>query len=260
MSLGGHLREFRNRAIVSVIAILVGCVVGWIVYQDVYDFLKQPITDIAALHPGSNIDVNFNGVTAPFNLKLKVSMWIGFIVASPVWLWQIWAFLVPGLTKKEKRLGRIFIGAALVLFAGGVYMGTQTFTNAVELLLGATPDNASNLPSATEYFSFVTRFILAFGLSFMLPILLMALNVLGILSGRMMLKGWRFAIIVIATFAAIMTPTPDVWTMFLLSAPLLVLFYGSAGLALVLDKIRGRREAKSRPDWMEISDDKASAL
>lgn len=187
-------------------------------------------------------------------------MWIGFIVASPVWLWQIWAFLVPGLTKKEKRLGRIFIGAALVLFAGGVYMGTQTFTNAVELLLGATPDNASNLPSATEYFSFVTRFILAFGLSFMLPILLMALNVLGILSGRMMLKGWRFAIIVIATFAAIMTPTPDVWTMFLLSAPLLVLFYGSAGLALVLDKIRGRREAKSRPEWMEISDDKASAL
>ena len=118
MSLGGHLREFRNRAIISAIAILVGCVVGWIVYQDVYDFLKQPITDIAAVHPGANIDVNFNGVTAPFNLKLKVSMWIGFIVASPVWLWQIWAFLVPGLTKKEKRLGRTFIGAALILFAG----------------------------------------------------------------------------------------------------------------------------------------------
>lgn len=260
MSLGGHLREFRNRAIVSAVAILIGCVVGWQFYQEVYDYLKQPITDLAASHPGARIDVNFNGVTAPFNLKLKVASWLGLILASPVWMWQIWAFLVPGLTKKEKRVGRTFILAALVLFAAGVYMGTQTFKNAVELLLGATPENASNLPSATEYFSFVTRFILAFGLSFMLPILLMALNVLGFLKGRMMLKGWRFAVIIAFTFAAIMTPTPDVYTMFLMAAPLCVLFFGTAALALVLDKWRARREAKARPEWMDTADDKASAL
>lgn len=260
MSLGGHLREFRNRAIISALAILVGCVVGWLYYQNVYDFLSAPIREIAKSHPHDNISVAFNGVTAPFNLKLKVSMWVGFILAAPVWLWQIWAFLLPGLTPKEKRIGGGFLVTALILFAAGVYMGSLTFKNAVELLLGATPDHASNLPDAGTYFSFVTRFILAFGLSFMLPILLLALNMVGVLPGRVMIKGWRIAVIAIATFSAIMTPTPDAWTMFLMSAPLLVLFYGSAGIAILLDKRRAKRTDKELASWRTVPDDQASAL
>ena len=177
-----------------------------------------------------------------------------------MWLWQIWAFLVPGLTPREKRVGRIFVASAIVLFACGVYMGSLTFGNAVEMFISATPRGAANFADGGMYFSFVTRFILSFGLTFMLPILLLALNAVGVLKGRIMLKGWRFAVIIAVAFAAIMTPTPDVYTMFLMAVPLIVLFFGSAGLALALDAWRARKEKHERPAWMDVSDDQASAL
>ena len=170
------------------------------------------------------------------------------------------SFLVPGLTPREKRVGRIFVASAIVLFACGVYMGSLTFGNAVEMFISATPRGAANFADGGMYFSFVTRFILSFGLTFMLPILLLALNAVGVLKGRIMLKGWRFAVIIAVAFAAIMTPTPDVYTMFLMAVPLIVLFFGSAGLALALDAWRARKEKHERPAWMDVSDDQASAL
>ncbi|MEU0572905.1 twin-arginine translocase subunit TatC [Dermacoccus nishinomiyaensis] len=260
MSIGDHLREFRNRAIVAGVAILLCCIIGWHYYQNIYDFIEQPFRDYQHAHPEAHVEVAFNAVTAPFNLKLKVVAWAGLILAAPVWLWQIWAFLVPGLTPREKRVGRIFIAAAIVLFACGVYMGSLTFGNAVEMFISATPRGAANFADGGMYFSFVTRFILSFGLTFMLPILLLALNAVGVLKGRIMLKGWRFAVIIAVAFAAIMTPTPDVYTMFLMAVPLIVLFFGSAGLALALDAWRARKEKRERPAWMDVSDDQASAL
>lgn len=260
MSLGGHLREFRNRAVVAGLAILIGTIVGWFLYQPVYDFLIAPITHIKDTRPNAQIDVNFNGIAAPFTMKLKVSFWIGFILASPVWLWEIWAFLAPGLTRKEKRLGRLFIGSAVPLFALGIYLGTLCFSSAVEVLLGATPDHAANLPTASEYFSFVSRFILSFGLAFLLPVFLMAFNTMRILPGRLMLKGWRVAVMAIATFAALMTPSPDVWSMFVMCVPLLVLYFGTVALAIFMDRRRGAKEQQERPDWMDAPDDVATPL
>lgn len=262
MSIGGHLREFRNRAIIAGVAILICSVIGWFLYDPVFQYLNRPLVDYArskGINP-EDVRVNFNGVTNAFTLKFKVSLWIGFILAVPVWLWEIWAFLVPGLTKKEKRMAILFVGSAIPLFVAGVFMGTLVFPSTIELLIGATPNGAVNFPTAMEYFSFVSRFILSFGLAFLLPIFLMGLNTARLLPARRMLQGWRIAIIAIATFSALMTPTGDVWTMFVMSAPLLVLFYGSVALAAVMDKLRGRKDEQTRPDWMNTADDKASAL
>lgn len=262
MSIGGHLREFRNRVLIAAAAILVGTVIGWQLWDPVYHELQQPLIDFARERkmPTDRVNVNFNGVTNPFTMKFKVAAWIGFILAAPVWLWQIWAFLVPGLTKKEKRLGRAFIGAAIPLFLGGVYMGYRCYGMTISVLMDATPDGAVNFPTASEYFSFVSRFILAFGLSFLMPVFLMALNTARILPARVMIKGWRFAIIAIVLFSALMTPTGDVWTMFIMSAPLIVLYYLTVALAALLDKLRARRDGAQRPAWMDTADTQASAL
>lgn len=231
-------------------------------YEELFRYLNQPLIDYARqrhIDP-QDVRVNFNGVTNAFTLKFKVSMWTGFILAAPVWLWEIWAFLMPGLTKKERRLAVLFIGSAIPLFAAGVFFGTMVFPSTIGLLIGATPGEAVNFPTAMEYFTFVTRFILAFGLSFLLPVFLMAFNTAGVLPARVMLKGWRIAVIAIVTFSALMTPTGDAWTMFVMSLPLLILFYGSVGLAFIMDKIRGRNEAKNRPQWMDVDDSVASPL
>ena len=262
MSIGGHLREFRNRTVIAAVAILLCSIVGWILYDPIFSYLNQPLIDYAKskhIDP-KDVRVNFNGIANAFTMKFKVALWVGFILATPVWLWEIWAFLVPGLTKREKRVARAFIGSAIPLFAAGVYLGTLVYGNTIRLLIGETPNGAVNLPTASEYFSFVSRFILSFGLAFLLPIFLMALNMVKILPGRVMLKGWRIAVIVILTFAAAMTPTADVITMFAMFAPLAILYFGTVAFAMFMDRMRERREEKNRPEWMDVSDDQASPL
>ncbi|MDE9367413.1 twin-arginine translocase subunit TatC [Luteipulveratus sp. YIM 133132] len=257
MSLGDHFREFRNRALVAALAIAIGSAVGWMVYEHLVTFLTRPLVELSKERNSEFVKLNYAGITSAFTLHLKIAMWLGVILASPVWLWQIWAFLVPGLTKKEKKVARLFVAAAVPLFLAGCYAATWALPKAVEVLLGFTPDDAANLPNAGEYFTFCTRFILAFGIAFLLPVFLVGLNTARILPGRIMLKGWRIAIILIFVFAAMMTPTPDAWTMLALALPMVGLYYLACGFSIVMDKRRAKRD---RPDWMDVPDDQASAL
>ena len=135
-------------------------------------------------------------------------------------------------------------------------MATKVVPKAVEILIGFTPQGAANLPDAALYLTFVTRFILAFGLAFLLPVFLVGLNVAHILPARVMLKGWRVAVLLIFVFAAMMTPTPDAWTMLVLALPMVGLFYAAVGVSMLLDKRRARRE----PEWLKVPDDEASPL
>jgi sec-independent protein translocase protein TatC len=272
MSLGEHFREFRNRTLIAAVAILIGGVVGWIVYdpisigswssQGVWKFLIQPIFDYRAEHPDANINPNFGQATQAFSLRIKISFFVGLILSSPVWLWQIWGFLVPGLTKQEKKIARLFIGSAVPLFVTGCVFGSLAVPAIIGALFGFTPADGitSNLIDATYYIDFVTKFILLMGLSFLLPVILMALNAIRILPGRVMLRGWRVAVIVIAVFSAMMAPTPDPLAMFVILVPLMILYYGSCGLAIWLDKRRAAQEDKERPDWMDVADDEQSEL
>ena len=255
MSLGDHLRELRRRFLISFGAIVAGSVLGWILYQPLFDRIMAPLRKLAAERDGL-VNINFGGITQPFNVQLQVAMFVGVIVASPVWLFQVWGFIVPGLTKREKRTSVAFIAAAVPLFIGGCLLATQVVPKAVEILLGFTPKGAANLPDAALYLSFVTRFILAFGLAFLLPVFLVGLNVAHILPARVMIKGWRIAVILIFVFSAMMTPTPDAWTMLALAMPMVLLFYSAVGVATLLD----RRRARSEPDWSTLGDDEASPL
>ncbi|MEO6020262.1 MAG: twin-arginine translocase subunit TatC [Knoellia sp.] len=257
MSLGDHLREFRRRLLMAAATLIVCSIIGWYLFDIIYDHLTAPIESIASQRgQGSLIDLNYAGLTAAFSQRLSLAIWAGTILSSPMWLWQVWAFIVPGLTKKEKRVSLLFIAAIVPLFLGGCWFGYTTLPKAVEILLGFTPEGAANLPEASLYFSFVTRFILVFGMAFLFPVVLVALNVVGVLPSQVMLKGWRPAIVIIAVFAAIATPTPDPYTMLLLMTPLVVLYFVAYGVARLLD----RHRAKARPDWLEASDDEASAL
>lgn len=257
MSLGDHLREFRRRLFTAALALIACSVVGWYLFDIIYEHLTRPIATIAEERgEGSLIDLNYAGLTAAFSQRLSLAIWAGTILSAPMWLWQGWAFIVPGLTKKEKRISLMFIAAIVPLFLGGCWFGYVTLPKAVEILLGFTPEGAANLPEASLYFSFVTRFILVFGVAFLFPVVLVALNVIGVLPAATMLKGWRPAVVLIFVFAAIATPTPDPYTMMLLATPLTVLYFVAYAVARLVE----RRRAKDRPDWLQTADDEASTL
>jgi sec-independent protein translocase protein TatC len=255
MSLGDHLRELRRRVVISAVAIAALSVVGWLEYDRLFNALMAPLREVAAQRHGL-VDINFGGITQPFTVQLQVAFFVGIILASPVWLYQIWGFIVPGLTKREKRTGMSFIGAAVPLFLLGCYLAARAVPRAVEVLLGFTPVGAANLPDAELYLNFITRFILAFGLAFLLPVFLVGLNVAHLLPAHLMLKGWRIAVLLIFIFAAVMTPTPDAWTMLALALPMVGLYYAAVGVATLLDRQRKRSE----PDWTKLADDEASPL
>ena len=255
MSLGDHLRELRRRVLVAGGAVAVGSVLGWFLYDPLFNLIMAPLRRMAAERHGL-VNINFGGITQPFTVQLQVSLFVGIIVASPVWLYQVWGFIVPGLNKNEKRTSMAFVGAAVPLFLAGCFLAIQIVPKAVELLLGFTPEGAANLPDAALYLTFVTRFITAFGLAFLLPVFLVGLNVAHLLPAHVMLKGWRIAVMLIFIFSAMMTPTPDAWTMLALAMPMVGLFYAAVGVATLLDRQRKRRE----PGWAKVADDEVSPL
>jgi sec-independent protein translocase protein TatC len=256
MALADHLRELRNRILVSASAIVVCAIVGWVLYPKVIERLIQPLKDVAAQRGDSLVNINFGGMTDPFATQITVSLFVGLLLASPVWLMQIWGFVVPGLTKKEKRVTRLFVVAAVPLFLAGCVAAFVMVPKAVGVLLGFTPEGTANLQDANLYLAFVLKFIVAFGCAFLLPVFLVAFNLVGILPANTMLKGWRPAVMIIFVFAAIMTPTPDAYTMLFLASPMIVLYFASVGVAFLFD----RKKKETLPDWLDVPDDQASAL
>ncbi|WP_082043944.1 twin-arginine translocase subunit TatC [Mobilicoccus massiliensis] len=250
MTLGAHLRELRNRLIIAGVALLVAAVPGWVFYKPLIAALSAPM-----MRRGGQL--NFANLTDPFVVQLQVALFLALILSSPIWLWQVWAFIVPGLRKNEKRVAALFITCSVPLFLLGCWLAYNTLDAAVNILLGFTPSVGDNIIDASFYLKFVMRFILAFGFAFLLPILLVALNMVGVLPARTMLKGWRWAVLGIFVFAAVITPTPDPWTMAGLALPMCGLYFAACAVAAVLDRMRARR----RPDWADdVADDEASPL
>lgn len=205
MSLVDHLRELRNRFLVAGTAIVLATVPGWMLYHPALEALIVPL-EAQGGRP------NFGGITDPFSVQMQVALTIAIVISSPVWVYEVWAFVVPGLTRHEKRTAVAFILTSVPLFLAGDYLGYVTLPKAIEILLGFTPSGADNIIPASDYLGFATRFILAFGFSFLLPVFLVALNLIHVLPARVMLSFWRWAVILIFVFAAMITPTPDPWT------------------------------------------------
>ncbi len=256
MPVMGHLIELRNRFVIAAVAILLGAIGGWFLYDPVLDILQEPVRTIND-STGRVAQVNFAGVASPFDMKIKLSFFIGLFISCPIWLYQVWAFVVPGLTKKEKRYSFGFLGAAVPLFLAGAAMAFFALPNAVKALTSFTPSGATNIIPAQDYLNFVMVIIVVFGLAFVLPVLMVGLNMLGILSATRIRKSWRIIVMITFVFAAVATPTPDAMSMFFLVIPMLTLFCLAWGICVLGDR-RRKRKLVAQGVWVdpdELDDD-----
>lgn len=247
MPLLEHLRELRRRVVRSSIVILLASGIGWYFYNQIITALARPVCDLrkaqalGASHCGA---LYINGVLGPLNLQIKVALLTGVIISAPLWLYQLWAFISPGLHRKEKRNSILFLISATPFFAAGATLGYLILPVAIKVLFGFTPHALTNLVRFDDYLDFVLRIILLFGLAFELPIFLIALNLIGFISGKTILRPWRMWVFGITLFTAAFTPTGDPLTMALLAVPLCAFYFLAGGIALMVDRRRDKRAAK----------------
>ena len=243
MSLADHLRELRKRLFWIAGFILVGTVGGWFLFDPVFDLLQRPILELSE-NRGANATVNFGTVVSAFDLRIQVSIFLGLLVSSPFWLFQLWAFITPGLKKNERRYSIAFIASAVPLFLIGTYIAWASLPNFVVVLLGFTPEGSSNVINASEYVLFAIRVLFIFGAAFVMPVVLVLLNFVGLLEAKSIIRGWRFAIFIIAVITALATPTAEPISMLLLMIPLIILYFMAAGLAHLNDRRKRKRAEK----------------
>lgn len=230
MSLWDHLREIRYRLIVSVTAVLVLFIVAFIFYRPIVQLVLRPY-DIAAAavmerNPDAQIQVVNMGVPAPMMLAFRASGLAALIAACPVWLYQLWAFIVPGLLKKEKKIAAAFLATAIPLFISGVAVGYMILPRAFEFMLSFTVASAgvANLQDLTDFLMLELTMLLVFGASFLLPVILVMLNLLGVLKGHQLRKARLFAIFGCFVFGAVATPSGDPFSMLALSLPMVIMY------------------------------------
>jgi sec-independent protein translocase protein TatC len=262
MPLLDHLRELRKRIIRAAFFILIFSILGFVYYNQIITTLAEPVCDLKlAQSSGSNNcgSLFISGVLGPLNLQVKVAFLTGVIVSAPFWLYQLWAFIAPALHRKERRKSVLFIIAATPFFTLGAALAYYILPIAIRVLFGFTPDSLNNLVRFDDYLSFVLRIILIFGLAFELPVFLVSLNLIGVLSGRGILKPWRFAIFGITVFVAAFSPTADPLSMAALALPLIVFYFGAGGIALLVDKKRDKR-SKQIGDNQAADIDQASPI
>ncbi|MGW2785595.1 twin-arginine translocase subunit TatC [Streptomyces populi] len=264
MPLADHLRELRNRLAKAVLAIVLVTIVAAFYYNDIINFFTKPVLDSVgcpetfaelAKQPKNHqcAQITINGLLAPFTLALKVSLMAGVVLASPVWLYQLWAFVAPGLHRSEKKYAYAFVGTGVPLFLAGAFFAYKVLPTTAKVLMEFTPDGVNNLLPLDDLLDLVTRMVVVFGLSFELPLLLVMLNLTGILTGRRMLSWWRGMIIGITVFAAVATPSTDPLTMLALAGPIWILYFGAVLFSLLNDR-RKRRRDESGPADDEASD------
>ena len=165
-------------------------------------------------------------------------------MTAPIWLWNFWAFIAPGLKQREKRFAIGFVAAALPLFLAGTALAWTSLPGFVVVLIGFTPEGSTNVINASEYVLFAIRILLIFGLAFVMPVVLVLLNFAGLATGQGILKSWRFAVFLIAVVSALATPVAEPMTMFLMMAPLTALYFIAVGIAIANDKRRERKLEK----------------
>jgi sec-independent protein translocase protein TatC len=261
MPLVEHLRELRNRLVKSLLAILVVTAVAMFFYNDIAKFLIAPACDldVTGVGNGECQAVTQTGVLNPFSLMLKVSLATGVVVASPIWLYQLWAFLAPGLHRHEKKYSLAFVATGVPLFAAGAWFSYLILPNALDVMLNFTPGDVSNNVPLDDLLDFIVRLVLVFGFACELPLVFVMLNFVGIVSARQMISWWRWVVMGIFVFGAVATPTTDPLTMTLLSVPVTVLYLLAIAIAWVNDRRRGRRRARDL-GGADLPDDEASEL
>ncbi|PWF27729.1 twin-arginine translocase subunit TatC [Ancrocorticia populi] len=238
-----HLRELRKRLLWSLAGVLVGVIIGWFIFDPILGYLQGVLLDAA----GRAGQLNFQTLGGALDLKFTVALWAGLILSSPWWIVQIATFIGPGLRKKERLFVAIFGTTGIILFAAGALAGVMVIPQAVHALIAFVPEGATTLLRADAFVSFCMKLILAFGVSFLIPEILVALNLVGALSVRSMLRGWKAAVVVCFTFAAMVNPVPSPIPMILQALALLALYFVAVGVSAVHESRLRRRNGITRP-------------
>ncbi|MCX4733128.1 twin-arginine translocase subunit TatC [Streptomyces sp. NBC_01363] len=264
MPLVEHLRELRNRLAKGLLGIVVVTIVAAFYYKGIIEFFTDPVlksvgcassfAELAKQKDGTCARIVLNGLLTPFTLALKVSLMAGVVLSSPVWLYQLWAFVAPGLHKHEKKYSLAFVGAGFPLFLAGGFFAYKTLPTMARVLLEFSPADLDNQLPLDDLLDLITRMVVVFGLSFELPLLLVMLNFGGVVTGKRMLGWWRGMIMGITVFAAVATPSTDPVSMLGLAGPIWVLYFVATAISLLNDRRRAQIVAAGP------ADDEASEL
>ncbi|WP_310963469.1 twin-arginine translocase subunit TatC [Nocardioides terrisoli] len=257
MALIDHFRELRARLMRALLALLVAVIAAFFFYHQLLDLITGPFTNAQKmLNPQTQSRIYVSGIGGGLMLQLKLCGVAGLVASSPIWLYQIWAFIMPGLRPTEKRWSLIFVAAAGPLFVAGVGIGYYVLPKALSVLINFTPHGVENLNDFDHFFSFTSRMLLVFGIAFEIPLFVIMLNLAGVVSGKALGRHRPWIIIGTFVFAAVATPSTDPFSMLFLAIPMTALFFVSEIIARIVDSRRGRARAE-QPRW---SDDEASPL
>lgn len=238
MTLLEHFRELRTRLVRSALALLVGTIAVWNEFPRIFEIIREPYDSVQGL--GSNAVLALTGVTSGFSLQLRVSLAVGFVVSSPIWIYQLWKFVSPGLNKNERKWAYLFTGVAVPLFICGVLLAYYVMPRMLDILFEFTPSDVSNVTSVESYLSFFLHLTLFFGIGFLLPLILVSLNFAGLLSGERLRNSWRWLILGSFVFGAVATPNGDPLAMTFVALPMIALSFIAVGIALLNDRRRER--------------------
>jgi sec-independent protein translocase protein TatC len=261
MTLIEHVRELRNRLFWASLGVVAGLIVGFIISGWVFDILKGPYCSLDSswvTNASGERVCNFIvlGVVDPLILKLKIALWVGLILGAPVWLFQLWAFIAPGLHKHERKWAYVFVAIAAPLFAGGTILAFFVVKHSLAFIQEAGILGVTTQLEVGAYIGFVTNMLLLFGVAFEFPLVLLMLNFTGVVSARKLLGWWRIVTFLSFAFAAIATPDPGPFGMTLLALCMVLLYLAATGVAFINDKRKGR----GKEIYAGLDDDETSPL
>ncbi|MBZ5733978.1 twin-arginine translocase subunit TatC [Nocardioides sp. TRM66260-LWL] len=242
MALSDHLRELRARVLKVVLVLVVTLIASLFFFNPLYDFVYGPYQQAAAQLPAGSTQATTNGAGGGLMLYLKLCGFASLLITSPFWLYQVWAFILPGLHSHERRWSRLFMVVSTPLFAVGVVLGYVTLPKGLEVLISFNPPGIVNLVEFNEYLQFFTRTLLVFGLAFEIPVFVVLLNLAGIVSGAALGRYRAWVIVGIFVFAAAATPSTDPFTMTFMAVPMCLLFF----ISEVIARFNDRRKAARR--------------
>ncbi|MDO9498438.1 MAG: twin-arginine translocase subunit TatC [Nocardioides sp.] len=255
MALSDHLRELRARVLKIALVVITGLIVSLVFFDQLFDLVYGPYQQAQESLPAGSTEATTAGAAGGFLLYLKLCGLASVVATSPIWLYQIWAFILPGLHAQERRWSRIFVAIAGPLFLSGVALGYVTLPKGLEVLIGFTPEGLTNLVEFNEYLTFFSRTLLVFGIAFEIPLFVVLLNLAGVVSGKALGAHRPWIIVGVFVFAAVATPSADPFTMTFMAVPMVVLFLISEQIARYND----RRRAKKNK-FAGLSPDEASPL
>jgi sec-independent protein translocase protein TatC len=243
MTLAEHFTELRRRLVRSAIALFVCMIAIWNQFTSIFSLIRRPYDSVQGI--GSDAVLALTGVTSGFSLQLRVSLSAAVVLSSPIWIYQLWRFISPGLKRNERKWAYLFTGVAVPLFASGVLLAYYVMPRMLDTLFQFTPADVENVTSVESYLSFFLHLTLFFGIGFLLPLILVTMNFAGILSGQRLRAAWRWLILGSFFFGAVATPNGDPLAMTFVAVPMIALSFIAVGVALLNDRRRTRKGNKS---------------